>query len=220
MLHAFEGAAQLEHGGGIGGGQSFGQGVRRERARQHGEDLVAFRERKPQHRRGAADGRDTGDDLGPEPARQSLVHVHVGPVEKRVALGEQDHVPPGVEVHGESGRAVRVELVDGPLVAARVVGVLGGHRVDEGFFDLPRPQVRLGDRSRDAPAVAGAVVCDHLGSFDQPGGFDRHQLRIAGAETHAEKRAFAVAAHSSSLAIALMAATAMALPPRRPCTTK
>jgi hypothetical protein len=50
------------------------------------------------------------------------VHVHVGAVEERVALGEQHHVAPGVEVGGQAAGGLGVELVDGALVAAGVVG--------------------------------------------------------------------------------------------------
>src|SRR6185312_4239167 len=78
-------------------------------------------------------------------------------------------------------------------------------------------KVRLGDPARDAAAVAGAVVGDDVGRGDDPGRLDRDQFGIPGPEAHAPQRA---PAHSFSLAIALTAAAAIALPPRRPLTTR
>ena len=49
-------------------------------------------------------------------------------------------------------------------------------------------------------------------------GFERHEFGIAGTETDAVKRAGVFGRHSASLASALTAAAAIALPPRRPLT--
>ena len=72
--------------------------------------------------------------------------------------------------------------------------------------------------------MPGAVVGDHVGRADQPGRLDRHQLGVAGAEPDAVqppcRRLQLVSLIPSSLAIALRAAAAIALPPRRPCTTR
>ena len=97
-----------------------------------------------------------------------------------------------------------------------MVGGLGRDRVDELLLDLVPAQVRLGDGARDRPPVPRAVVRDHVGGADQPGGLHRDQFRVAGPSP----TPYSVAAQSSSLAIALTAATVIALPPRRPCTTR
>ena len=113
------------------------------------------------------------------------MHVHVGAVEQRIALGEQGDVAPGVEVGGDAVGGVGVEVLHRAGVAAGMVGGLGRHRVDQVLLDLPRPQVRLGDAAGDAAAVTGAVVGDDVGLPDQPGGLDRHQLRVARAQPDA-----------------------------------
>ena len=67
-----------------------------------------------------------------------------------------------------------------------------------------------------------AVIGDDVGLADHARGLDRDQLRIAGAESDAPQRAprCLYPGHSRSLAIALTAAAAIALPPRLPVTTR
>ena len=117
------------------------------------------------------------------------MHVHVGAVEQRVALGEQGHVAARVEVRGDAVGGLAVEVLHRARVAAGVVGGLGGHRVDEVLLDLPGAQVRLGDGAGDAAAVPGAVIGDDVGVADHPRGLDRDQLRIAGAQSDAPEGA-------------------------------
>ena len=70
------------------------------------------------------------------------MHVHVGAVEQRIALGEQRHVAAGVQMRGDLFGALPVEVLHRAGVAARVVDGLGGHRVDQVLLDLARPKVR------------------------------------------------------------------------------
>ena len=148
------------------------------------------------------------------------MHVHVGAVEQRIALGEQGDVAARVEVRGDAVGGLAVEVLHRAGVAAGMIGGLGGHRVDQMLLDLARPQVRLGDAARDAASVPGAVVGDDVGFADHPRRLDRHQFRIAGPEADTPQRALCGVRHSRSLAIALTAAAAIALPPRRPVTTR
>ena len=90
-------------------------------------------------------------------------------------------------------------------------------RIEPAFLELSRPQIGLGDTAGDAAAVPGAVVGDDVGRTDQPGGLHGHQFRVARAQSDAVEGA---PAHSCPHAIALTAAAAIALPPRRPVTTK
>ncbi len=101
-------------------------------------------------------------------SRQPGVHVHVGAVEQRIALGQQGHVAAGVEVRGDAVGGLAVEVLHRAGVAAGMVGGLGGDRVDQVLLDLARPQVRLGDAARDAAAVPGAVVGDDVGLARSP----------------------------------------------------
>ena len=190
-----------------------------ERARQHGQHVVAFHQRHRQRGRRGAHRGDAGDDLGAEPAADPLVHVHVAAVEQRVALGQQDHVATLRQVRHEPGRGLLVELLDRGLVTARVVGGLGRDRVHELFLDLVAAQVGRGDRARDRTPVAGRVVGDDVGGADEAGRLHGDQLGVAGAEPDAVQHP-GCRVHSASLAIALTAAAVIALPPRRPCTTR
>src|SRR6185312_8132626 len=120
-------------------------------------------------------------------------------------------------MRGDPLGRLAVEVVHRARVAARMIGGLGGDRIDQVRLDLTRPQVRFGDPTRDAVAVPGAVVGDDVGLGDHPGRLDRDQLGIAGPQPDTPERA---SAHALLLAIALTAAAAIALPPRRPWTTR
>jgi hypothetical protein len=108
------------------------------------------------------------------------VEVHVGAVEERVADAKDRDVAPRVEVLGELDGAAVVELTKLGLVPTRMGALLGCHREGERQLDLLRPQVRLGHGARDAAAVLGARVGDHVGGLDHATCLDRHQLGVAG----------------------------------------
>src|SRR4029079_2657592 len=120
-------------------------------------------------------------------------------------------------MRGDPLGRLAVEGVHRARVAARMIGGLGGDRIAQVLLDLTRPQVRFGDPARDAVAVPGAVVGADVGLGDHPGRLDRDQLGIAGPQPDTPERA---SAHALLLAIALTAAAAIALPPRRPWTTR
>src|ERR1700761_4581564 len=144
--------------------------------------------------------------------------MHVRAVEQRVALGEQRHIAPRVKVRGDPPGGIEVEVLHRTGVSAGMIGHLGGPRIKQVLLDLTGPQIRFGDTACDAAPVAGAVI-GHLSCFtDRSGGLDGHPLRVAGSQPHPPERA--PGRHSLLLAIALTAAAAMALPPRRPCTTR
>ena len=180
-----EGPAELHDGRGVGVGQPAGQLGARQGAGQHGEHLVALHQRLPEGGRRRADRGDPRDDLGRVAVGQPLVHVHVGAVEERVALGEHDDVAAGVEVGGQALRGGGVELVDRALVAAGMIGGLGGDRVDQRLLDLIAAQVRVGDAPGDRAAVPRRVVGDHVCGADEAGGLDRDELGVAGADADA-----------------------------------
>ena len=122
---------------------------------------------------------------------QPGVHVHVGAVEQRIALGQQRHVAARVQVRGDPVGRLGVEILHRARIAAGMVGGLGGDRVDQVLLDLPRPQVGLGDATGDAAAVPGAVVGDDVGLADHPGRLDRDQFGVAGPKPDAPERASA-----------------------------
>src|SRR6185437_13870376 len=90
------------------------------------------------------------------------------------------------------------------------------HRIFERGFDRPSFQMRPGDRMRVARPPFLAKVRDDGRRAEDARGLERHKLGIAGADTDAVKRAGFRRAHSASLASALAAAAAIALPPLRP----
>ena len=210
---------QFQHDGGVGVGKPAlelvdGQGARNDR--QH---LVALHKGSAGGRGRGADRCHPRHDHRVEPLGQPRVHVHVGAVEQRIALGEQCDVAPGIQVRGDALGGLAVEVLHRAGVPAGMVGGLGGHRVDQVLLDLARPQIRLGDAASDAAPVPRAVIGHDVGLRDQPGRLDRHQLGVARAQPDAEQCARG-ARHSVLLAIALTAAAAIALPPRRPVTTR
>src|SRR5215213_6740299 len=119
---------------------------------------------------------------------------------------------------GDALGCLAVEVLHRTRITAGVVGGFGGDRIHQVLLDLARTQVGLRDAAGDAASVPSAGVCDDIGLRDHPGGLDRHQFRIARPETDAPQRA--PVTHSALLAIALTAAAAIALPPRRPLTTR
>jgi hypothetical protein len=147
------------------------------------------------------------------------VKVHIGPIQERVALAENHDVLPGVEVNGQFRRALVVELRHRSLVTTGMIGFSGGDRVAERQLDLTLAQVRRGDLARDATAVLGTGVGDHIGPVDRVAGLNRHQFRVPRTYADADAEQSAGGGHSLGLAIALTAAAAIALPPRRPRTT-
>src|SRR5581483_844376 len=105
----------------------------------------------------------------------------------------------------------------GALVALGMVSLAGRHRVRERQLELLRAQVGGGDPPGNAAAVRGARIRDHVRRLDRRSGLQRHQLRVTGADADAEQVA---RAPSVTLASAVTAAAAIALPPRRPWTTR
>src|SRR3546814_476352 len=103
------------------------------------------------------------------------------------------------------------------LVSAGMINGLGGHGVDEVFFDLSFAHVRRCNSAGDALAVPRGVERNHIGLADDAGSLDGHQFGIAGADTDTPELA---CTHSTSLAIALTTAAVIALPPRRPRRTR
>src|SRR5579875_1852225 len=118
----------------------------------------------------------------------------------------------------DPGGGLGVEILQRTGVTAGMICGLRGHGIDQVLLDLARPQIPFGDAAGDAAAVAGAVIGHYVGLADHPGGLDRHQLGVAGSESDAEK--CSPPAHLMLAAIALTAAAAIALPPRRPRTIK
>src|SRR5699024_12240487 len=103
------------------------------------------------------------------------------------------------------------------LVATGMTRRFARHRVHQRLLDLVLAEVRRRDGTGDTATVPCTVISDHVGRADQPCRFQRHQLGIAGSQPDSVQRC---GTHSTSLAIAFSAATAMALPPLRPCTTR
>src|SRR6185312_6100905 len=118
---------------------------------------------------------------------------------------------------GDALGGLAVEVLHRARVTAWMVGGLGGDGVDQVLLDLAGTQVGLGDAARDTAAVPRAVIGDDVSLCDHAGGLDRHQFRVSRPKPDAPE---CPVGHSALLAIALTAAAAIALPPRRPVTTR
>src|SRR5439155_99610 len=94
----------------------------------------------------------------------------------------------------------------------------GRHRVGQRQLDLVVAQVGRRDAARHPARVARHRVGDHVRGLDDAPRLDGDELGVARPHPDAEEPAGG--AHSASLASALTAAAAIALPPRRPWTTR
>src|SRR5260370_23840073 len=90
----------------------------------------------------------------------------------------------------------------------------GGDGIFQRLLDHARRQHPIDQGAGVARASGFSEMRDHAGLGDQPRGLDADQLRIAWAEADAVDGRGRT--HSLSLATALRAAAAIALPPRRP----
>ena len=90
----------------------------RQRPRQHAQHVVALHQRQPGLRPGPRHRRDPGDHLRRVPRRQPHVQVHVGAVEKRIALAQHRHRPPP-RVRLDRLRRPRIESLDRRAIGRR-----------------------------------------------------------------------------------------------------
>ncbi|MCY1540427.1 hypothetical protein D9M68_760660 [compost metagenome] len=220
--HLVEVAPELHHHGGLGVAQAVLQFIFRQHPGEHREALVAVHQGHAEHRRAAQHGADARYHFHLVAARQAVVQVHVGAVEEGVAFADHRHVAAGFQVLGHLLGGGVVEVADDGLVGQRWFQFLGGHRIDQRHALLGFRQVLLDDAEGVAAlALAGLrlghEIAHHGRRLQQAQGLDRDQLRVAGADAQADQPSLATH-HSTSVARALTAAAAMALPPRRPRT--
>src|SRR5258708_4552913 len=105
------------------------------------------------------------------------------------ASGATRCAPALARVRARPARRVVVEVRERARAAAGVVGSLGGHRIAQFLLDLPVAEVGGGRRARDAAAVPGAVIGDHVGAGDQARGPHGHQVGVAGTDPDAGEAA-------------------------------
>jgi len=144
----------------------------RQRRRDHGQDIVARRQRPAE--RGGARGqrRHAGHHLDPEARRQAREQVHERAIEERIALAQDRDVASGLEVAAE-------------LARGRVVGRLRGEargldrHADRDLDRRAVGEMRGGDAARQAVAGLGRRIGDH-GTGAQPmQRLERDELGIA-----------------------------------------
>src|ERR1700723_3768368 len=112
-----------------------------------------------------------------------------------------------------------VEITDLRFVSSGMIAPLGGNGVNHRNFNLSAVQFLLENKSRIARPIPGSRVGNNLSLPNDSKSLDCNQFRIAGTNSDAEKSTCAFGLdYSSSLARALIAAAAIALPPRRPTT--
>ena len=217
--HLREVASELHDGERAGCAEPRGQGLFGECSGEDGQLGVAADERHRELGGRAHDGGHAGDDLRGKAVREPVVEIHVRAVEEGVAFAENGDIAAGAEMRGQLFRHLVVELKEGGFVAAGMVGLFRRDGIDHGEFNLPMHELGGDDETGVALAVLCCRVGDDVRLAEDAQRFERHELRVAGAESDAEEAAcLHVLTHSISLARALTAAAAMALPPRRPCT--
>jgi hypothetical protein len=188
----------------------------RRRAGQDREDVGQAYEWRGDGRGGGGEGRDAGHDLGLELVGEPVVHVHVGPVEQRITLGQDHDGAAGIEVHREARRRLLVELGHRTGIAAGMSRRAGRHRIAQLLLDDAVRDEVGGDAAGVRLLADAGVERDDVRLGDQAGCLEGHELGVA----RAEPDAIEPAGHSCSCAIALSAEAAIAEPPRRPCTVR
>ena len=146
------------------------------------------------------------------------MQMHVGTIEKRVALRQHGDGAAGVEMPGDAAGGLLVEGRDGGLVVAMLPVDFGGDRIDERQLDQVVAEMRAGDGFRVAVGAALGEMRHHVGLLQRAHRLQRHQFGVAGTRADAVEAAFCGSVHRPGLASALMAAAVMALPPMRPRT--
>src|SRR5262249_6091226 len=158
------------------------------------------------------------NDLGAKAVCQAHVEVHVGTVEQRVALTDHGHQATVIEVGGHVTCGGVVERADGIAIGCFVPRQLGRHRKRKRQFADAGFEVACGD----APGVSGVTgfgeMRYHVGLLQHAHRLERDQLGIARSNADADE--LSGRAHMPSLASALTAAAAIALPPIRPSTVR
>ncbi len=216
--HGGEGAAELHDDGAVGVGEPAGELGLGQCAGQHGQHVRLPYQRGAGGHGGRGVGRDAGHDLGGVALGEPVVHVHVGAVEQRIALREQDHGPARVEMPREPRGGRLVEVGQGALVAERMVGGADGHGVDQLLLDGRGGDQVTGDAAGVGPFAGAGVVGHDVGRGDEACGLERDQFGVAGADADPVEAARRRVVHSASRASAFRAEDVMAEPPLRPRT--
>ena len=146
---------------------------------------------------------------------QAGVEMHERAVEERIAFGQHHDILTAFGQRAQGCGDVFVEGGKGFGVAGITERNLGGDRVVHRVFGHVIAQHPLDDAPRLSRFARLAEIGDVAGVAHQTVGAHAHQIGRAGAKADAVNR---TSTHSLRLAMALIAATVIAEPPRRPCT--
>ena len=105
--------------------------------------------------------------------------IHEGAEEERVTHGEDDDGAPLPQVGLEPVGAVVVERPERGVVAARVVGEAGRHRVAQLLLDHPGREQVGHDRAGHGLLAGAGVEGDDVGPADEFRGPKGHQSGVA-----------------------------------------
>src|SRR5690554_2101953 len=141
--------------------------------------------------------------------------MHEGAIEEGITLTENNDVRAGLCQPAKLCRCFGIEAGETGCILRIIEGEFDGDRILHCDLDRTRAQHALEDGSCPSRPPRLAKVGDMACLPHQPIRPNCHELRVADAETDTVDRA---RAHSARLAMALTAATVMALPPRRPLT--
>ncbi len=161
--HLGQVAPDLHHHGGVGIGEAALELVFGERRRQHGEHVVALRDRRPDRRPAARHAGDAGDDLGRVARGEPHMQMHVGAVEQRIAFGDHGDDAAGVEMRGDGrGRRV-VERGERLAIGGVRLGDLGRDRIEQRQLLDAGLEMRGGDGARVARVPRLGEMGDDVG---------------------------------------------------------
>ncbi len=117
------------------------------------------------------------------------MEVHVGAVEKRIALAQHRDCPSGEKMRGDGlGRGV-VEVGDLALIGVMILVDLSRHRVVERQFGHARLQKTFDHRAAVAVASGLGEIGDDIRFAERPDRLYGQEFRIAGTRSDADKPA-------------------------------
>mmetsp|Transcript_29006 Transcript_29006/g.55658 ORF Transcript_29006/g.55658 Transcript_29006/m.55658 type:complete len:266 (-) Transcript_29006:599-1396(-) len=213
--HLVDVAPDLHHDQRVGVLHPRRQRVLVQRAHQHGQDIVAPGDRRARGRPGARHAGDGGHHVGRHIILEPCVEVHERAIEKRVALAEDHDILARIRQHTDPFCALGIEFAKHLVIARIAEGDFSGDGVFHRMFGRIGRQQVIGQRARLTGPTGFAEKGDMLCAPNQPVRADAEQVRVARAKADAVDGS---SAHSLRLAMALTAATVIALPPSRPWT--
>src|SRR5215467_999325 len=211
-------AAELNHDHGIRLDKPPFKVLLPECAGNHREHVITLRNWRPDCRPASRHSTHAGDDFCLKTACQAHVEVHVGTVEERVTLADHGDEKAIVEVRCKFASSLVIKRANDVAIRSFVTRQLGRHRKDQRQF----PHSRFKVAGSDDPGISGlhsfGEMRHDIGLLQHADRLQRDELGVAWSNPNADE--LPGDRHFLTLASALTAAAAIALPPIRPSTVR